>query len=66
MKKLFDTDYVIYDEANDHPLMDSYGRIIIFGIKAEADYDCRGNEVVIPCTSLPIHWQRELLYQINN
>lgn len=66
MKTLFKTDYVIYDKANDSPLQDSYGRVIIFGNKDEADADCRGNEVVISCTELPMHWQDEILKQINN
>jgi len=65
MKKLFNTDYVIYDRANDNPLQDSYGRILLFGNKSEADDDCRGNEEVIPCTTLPSHWIKELLIQIN-
>ena len=65
MKQLFETDYVIYDRANDNPLQDSYGRILLFGDKSEADNDCRGNEEVISCTHLPIHWQTELTKQIN-
>jgi hypothetical protein len=66
MKKLFETDYVIYDKANDNPLQDSYGRILLFGDKNEADEDCRGNEIVIPCTQLPKHWINTLITQINN
>lgn len=65
MKKLFETDYVIYDKANDSPLQDSYGRVLLFGNKLEADDDCRGNEIVIPCTKMPIHWQNELINQIS-
>ena len=65
MKKLFETDYVIYDKANDSPLQDSYGRVLLFGNKLEADDDCRGNEIVIPCTKMPIHCQNELINQIN-
>ena len=64
MKKLFDTDYVIYDKANDNVLQDSYGRVIIFGDKDEADEDCRGNECVVKCTDLPNHWQEIILNQI--
>ena len=66
MKELFKTDYVIYDIANDNPLQDSYGRILLFGVKNEAEEDCRGNESVISCTELPQHWQDELIKQINN
>jgi hypothetical protein len=63
-KILYSSDYVIYDKANDNPLQDSYGRILLFGNKSEADDDCRGNEIVIPCTELPKHWQDEILNQI--
>jgi hypothetical protein len=65
-KKLFETDYVIYDKANNHPLQDSYGRILLFGNKSEADDDCRGNEIVISCTELPQHWKNEILNQLEN
>ena len=64
--QLFDTDYVIYDEANDNVLQDSYGRVIIFGNKDEADSDCRGNEKVLKCTELPQNWKEIILKQINN
>jgi hypothetical protein len=63
---LYPTDWVIYDKANDNPLQDSYGRVLIFGDKREADDDCRGNENVIRCTDLPIHWQETILKQLNN
>jgi hypothetical protein len=65
MATLYDTDYVIYDIANDNALQDSYGRVLLFGDKAEADADCKGNEVVIRCTELPAHWQRIISYQID-
>ena len=64
MTELFETDYVIYDKANDNPLQDSYGRILLFGNINEALDDCKGNESVISCTDLPIHWQEELIKQI--
>ena len=64
MTELYETDYVIYDKANDNPLQDSYGRILLFGNIDEALDDCKGNESVIPCTNLPIHWQKELIRQI--
>ena len=66
MKKLISTDYVIYDKANDHVITFGDGQIVIFGNKEEADADCRGNEYVIPCTELPLHWQETLLNQINS
>jgi hypothetical protein len=66
MKTLFSTDFVIYDKENDKPIFWSGGdEIVIFGDKSEAEEDARGNEIVIPCTSLPQHWQNELLKQIN-
>jgi hypothetical protein len=65
MKKLISTDYVIYDKDNDHVITFGDGQIVIFGIKEEADADCKGNERVIPCTDLPKNWQEKLLEQIN-
>ena len=61
---LFNTDYVIYDKANDNPLMDSYGRVLLFGNPDEAFNDLYGNEIVIPCTQLPKHWQETIMTQI--
>lgn len=65
MKKLFKTDYVIYDRANDHVIQFEDGHIVIFGNKEEAIEDCRGNEEVLSCTDLPKHWQEIILNQIN-
>jgi hypothetical protein len=66
MKSLFPTDYVIYDRANDRVLQwEANGDMIIFGVKSEADFDCRGNEEVISCTELPVHHQEKLIAQIN-
>jgi hypothetical protein len=66
MKALFETDYVLYDKANDHVIQFSNGSIVIFGNKEEADELCRGNEIVMPCTELPQHWQEQLIKQINS
>ena len=63
---LYPTDYVIYDKANDHVLQDSYGRVLIFGNPDEAFDDLYANEVAIPCTELPIHWQEIILEQLKN
>ena len=64
--KLFDTDYVIYDRANDHVIQwESNGHIVIFADIEEAIEDCRGNEEVIKCTELPIHHQEKLIKQLN-
>ena len=65
MKKLFETDFVIYDKGNDHVVQFSNGDFVIFGIKEEADADCRGNEEVISCNDLPQHWKEVILKQIN-
>jgi hypothetical protein len=66
MKDLFATDYVIYDKTSNNVLSDSYGRVLLFGNKSEADEDCRGNEIVIPCTELPVEWQEVIKLQIND
>jgi hypothetical protein len=64
-KKLFSTDYVLYDKANDHVVQFSDGEVVIFGNKEEAEEECRGNESVVSCTDLPQHWQDIILTQIN-
>ncbi|MFT6125844.1 MAG: hypothetical protein ACJAVA_000286 [Flavobacteriaceae bacterium] len=65
MKKLFKTDYVIYDKANDHVVQfEISGEIVVFGNKDEAEENCRGNETVISCTDLPLHHQEILLKQL--
>jgi hypothetical protein len=65
MRKLIESDFVVYDKANDNPLQDGMGDIILFGSKDEAIADCYANEIVIPCTELPSHWIETLSYQIN-
>ena len=57
MKELFKEDFVIYDRANDHVIQFSGGGIVIYGDENEALIDCRGNEVIIPCTELPEYWK---------
>lgn len=64
--QLFPTDYVIYDEANDHVIQFGDGSIVIFGDKEEALSDCRGNESVVRCTDLPMFWQKKILEQLNS
>jgi hypothetical protein len=64
-KQLFASDYVIYDKANDHVIQFDNGEIVLYEDKEEAIGDCMGNEVVIPCTTLPQHWQYKLMVQIN-
>jgi hypothetical protein len=64
-KKLFETDYVIYDEANDHVLQFSNGDCIIYGDINEALEDCLGNERVVNCTQLAQHWTEIIIKQIN-
>jgi len=66
MKKLFDTDFVLHDKANDTLVRWSKDDdVVIFGSKEEADVDCRGNESVVQCTKLSEHWKNILLTQIN-
>jgi len=65
MKKLFKTDFVIYDKKTDHVLDFGNGDIVIFGSKEDADADCKGNEEVISCNDLPQHWKEVILKQIN-
>jgi hypothetical protein len=63
---LYPTDYVIYDKANDHVIQFGDGNVVIFGNYDEAIQDCRGNEQVIKCTDLPVHWQETILKQLND
>ena len=65
MKKLFETDYVIYDKANDHVIQFGDGDVVIYGDINEAESDRRGNECVVKCTELPQHWQEIILKQIS-
>lgn len=63
--KLHDTDYVLWDKANDKLVSFTDGEVVIYGDKEEAEIDCYGNEYVTRCTDLPEHHQKELLKQIN-
>ena len=63
---LYETDYVLYDIANDHVVQHSNGKVVIYGNKEEAMNDCYGNEAVVSCLELPLHWQRVILNQIND
>jgi|Laugrespbdmm15dd_1035085.scaffolds.fasta_scaffold13139_2 hypothetical protein len=63
--KLHETDYVLWDKANDQLVRwSSDSEIVIYGDKEEAEIDCYGNEYVTRCTDLPEHHQEELLNQI--
>jgi hypothetical protein len=65
-KQLFETDYVLWDKANDSLVRwDTDDDIVIYGSKEEAEIDCYGNEYVTKCTDLPLHHKKELLRQIN-
>jgi len=57
---LKDTDYVLYDKANDSIVCFDDGKPIIYGIKEEAIKDCYANEYVVSCTDLPKHQQKFL------
>ena len=64
--KLHDTDYVLWDKANDQLVRwSSDSEIVIYGDKEEAQEDCYGNEYVTRCTDLPEHHQKELIDQIS-
>jgi len=65
MKKLFNTDYVLWDRANDTLVQFGNGDIVIFGSKEEAEIDCRGNECITKCNDLPKHHKEKLIEQIN-
>ena len=66
MKKLSETDYVLWDKANDTLVtFETSDDVVIFGDKFEAETDCYGNEYVTKCTDLPSHWQEKLIKQIN-
>ena len=65
MNQLHSTDYVLYDEANDHVIQFSNGSVVIYGNKGEAEEDCYGNERVVSCTDLPEHWKQVIVNQVN-
>jgi hypothetical protein len=62
--KLHDTDYVLWDKANDRLVSFTDGEVVIYGDKEEAEIDCYGNEHVTRCTDLPEHHQEALKKQI--
>tara|TARA_B100001113_G_scaffold265939_1_gene220810 strand:- start:11233 stop:11460 length:228 start_codon:yes stop_codon:yes gene_type:complete len=62
--KLYKTDFVLYDNANDSVVCFSDGYPIIYGIKEEAIEDCYGNESVVSCTDLPKHQQEFIINKI--
>jgi hypothetical protein len=62
--KLSDTDYVLWDKANDRLVSFTDGEVVIYGDKEEAEIDCYGNEYVTRCTDLPEHHQEALKKQI--
>jgi len=62
MKKLLNTDYVLWDKANDTLIkFGSNNDVVIFGSKFEAEMDCYGNEYVTKCIDLPNHHQEKLI-----
>ena len=65
MKKLFDTDYVIYRPNINDLLRFGDGEIIIYGNIDDAKGDLYGDEYVISCTKLNDEFKKELLKQIN-
>ena len=66
MKNLSNTDYVIWDKANDTLVrFHSNSDIVIYGNIEDAQEDSYANEWVTKCTDLPEHLKEELIYQIN-
>ena len=64
--KFFDTDYVLWDKANDTLVSFSHGEVVIYGDREEAEEDCYGNESVTRCIDLPEYHQEVLKKQIKN
>lgn len=62
--KLHETDYVLWDKANDTLVSFTDGEVVIYGDKEEAELDCYGNEYVTRCIDLPEHHQEALKKQI--
>ena len=62
---LKDTEYVLYDKANDSIVCFDDGKPMIYGTKQEAIEDCYGNEYVVSCTDLPEHKQKFLIKKLN-
>ena len=66
MKKLVNTDFVVYDKLHDEVIqfVDTH-EFAIYGSKEEAIEDTNYGEEAISCTDLPQHWQDILIKQIN-
>ena len=64
--KLHETDYVLWDKANDTLVSFTDGEVVIYGDREEAEEDCYGNESVTRCLDLPEHHQKVLKKQIKN
>lgn len=62
---LNNTEYVLYDKANDTIVCFDNGKPIIYGTKEVAYEHCYGNEYVISCTDLPKHTQKFLIKKLN-
>jgi|MDTC01.3.fsa_nt_gb hypothetical protein len=54
------TDYYLYDKANDSLYTFNNGDIVFFADKNEAQEDCRGNEIVVQFKDLPDHKKLEV------
>jgi len=68
MKKLLNTDYVLYNIKNkDAVRWHGNHSIVIYGNINEAKEDTKGSKYlqIVKCTSLPKKLQDELLIQIN-
>lgn len=65
-EKLFSTDYVIWNKANDNLVCFADGQVVIFGDKEEAKNNCYGNEYVVSCTDLPKYHQDTIIKQLKS
>jgi len=62
--KIINTDYFIYDRANDHIVCWDDGDIVFYGDLDEAIDDLYGNEEILTYDELPHHWKELVNQQI--
>lgn len=58
------TDYFIYDRANDNVVCFGNGDIVFYGDLEEATEDLYGNEEILTYDELPQHWKELANQQI--
>lgn len=65
MKKLFKTDFVLYNQKEQDVVRFSNGDIVLYGDRQEALYDQKVGAIAWSCTDLPTNLIDELINQIN-